>query len=89
MGETDSSQLGDKDSPDSGPLTVRLRIGKGNQARELEVSLAKPMRLGRTDPAQDIYPEIDLTTRLAIQAGLETRDLRSITLARLVRMVRK
>ena len=34
-------------------------------------------------------PEMDLTTRLAVQAGLKTRDLKSVTLATLVKKVRK
>lgn len=41
--------------------------------------------------AADAYqgPESTLATDLAVQAGLKTRDLKSVKLARLVRMVRK
>ena len=52
------------------PLTVHLRVGKGEQVRELEVSLVKPIRLGRNDPAQDIFPEIDLTDSMAREHGV-------------------
>ncbi len=53
-------------------LTIRLRIspldsspdrpnGKAVQARELQITLIKPIRLGRVDPREGVYPEIDLT----------------------------
>jgi hypothetical protein len=81
MGETDHPLVGDVDLPNPEPLTVRLRVGtlrpslagsngKGDQVRELEVTLTKPIRLGRIDPAQDIYPEVDLTTDLALEQGV-------------------
>lgn len=62
----DSSQSGDMSSRE--PLTIRLRIGASSSPgrdsdppRELVVSLVKPIRLGRIDPLQEIYPDIDLT----------------------------
>ena len=70
LGEADPSLVGAEDLLDAESLTIRLRIGKGNQARELEVSLVKPIRLGRNDPAQDLYPEIDLTDSLAREYGV-------------------
>jgi len=54
--------------------TIRLRIGSatenGNQIRELQISLAKPVRLGRNDPKHDIFPEVDLTQDLAREHGV-------------------
>jgi hypothetical protein len=56
------------------PLTIRLRIasqaGINSHARELQVSLVKPIRLGRTDPVYDIFPEIDLTQDLGREHGV-------------------
>lgn len=39
-------------------------------AGELEVRLNRPIRLGRMDPNQDIYPEVDLTDYLALEQGV-------------------
>lgn len=58
------------DPPGTGPLTIHLHIGRGNRQRELEVSLIKPIRLGRNDPTQDIFPEVDLTDDLGIEYGV-------------------
>lgn len=55
---------------DTGPLTIRLRISRNGHVRELEVPVAKPIRLGRMDPLQDIYPEVDLTQDLAMEQGV-------------------
>ncbi len=56
------------------PLTIRLRIatqaGMNNGARELQVSLVKPIRLGRTDPMYDIFPEVDLTQDMGREQGV-------------------
>ena len=38
--------------------------------RELEFRLAKPVRLGRIDPSQDIYPEVDLTMDHGFEHGV-------------------
>ena len=70
--------LGDNDGPpprcqgelDAGPLIVRLHISHGDRERELEVPMTKPIRLGRIDPLQDIYPEVDLTESLAMEYGV-------------------
>ena len=56
--------------PDAGPLTLRLRIGQGELTRTLEVSLVKPIRLGRNDPVEHVFPEIDLTVGYARQHGV-------------------
>jgi pSer/pThr/pTyr-binding forkhead associated (FHA) protein len=64
----EKKQLGRK------PLTIRLRIGpcvgKSHQVSDLQVPLARPIRLGRADPAQDIFPEVDLTQYLTRQHGV-------------------
>jgi pSer/pThr/pTyr-binding forkhead associated (FHA) protein len=70
MGETADSPHPDRGVLGIGPLTVRLRISQGDQERELEVPLTKAIRLGRMDPIQDIYPEVDLTEDLALEHGV-------------------
>jgi len=62
----------DTDLLDPDLLTIRLRIsprdcsqdqpnGKAGQGRELQITLIKPIRLGRVDRKEGIYPEVDLT----------------------------
>jgi hypothetical protein len=62
----------DADLLDPDLLTIRLRIsplddaqkrpkGRGGQPRELQIALIKPIRLGRVDPKEGVYPEVDLT----------------------------
>ena len=62
----------DADLLDPDLLTIRLRIspldrsrdrsnGKDGQPRELQIALIKPIRLGRVDPKEGVYPEVDLT----------------------------
>ena len=46
------------------------RAGGRATRRELEFRLAKPIRLGRIDPAQDIYPEVDLTVDQGFELGV-------------------
>ena len=70
MGEGEDLQAIDQNLPGTGPLSIRLHIGHGTRAREIEVSLAKPIRLGRSDPTQDIFPEVDLTDDLGIEFGV-------------------
>jgi hypothetical protein len=69
-GETDDEPHRGRSVLDMGPLTVRLRISQGDQPRELEVRLTKPVRLGRMDPLHDIYPEVDLTEDMALDYGV-------------------
>jgi hypothetical protein len=57
-------------SLETGILRLLLCIGKDATARELEVALIKPIRLGRLDPRQDIFPEIDLTEAHALEQGV-------------------
>jgi hypothetical protein len=42
----------------------------GTRTRELEVPLTKPIRLGRIDPKEGVYPDVDLTTDLAMEHGV-------------------
>jgi hypothetical protein len=62
----------DADLLDPDLLTIRLRIsplfrsrdrpnGRDGQPRELQIALIKPIRLGRVDPKESVYPEVDLT----------------------------
>ncbi len=60
-GEADDSYLKDRGVTLARPVTVCLRVGQGNKVRELEISLVRPIRLGRNDPMEDIFPEVDLT----------------------------
>ena len=68
--EADEVQAKDVSLPEAGPFTLRLRIGEGELAHTLEVSLVKPIRLGRNDPAEHVFPEIDLTAGHARQHGV-------------------
>ena len=70
MGRMRNAQGDDTDLPRIGPLSIRLIIGEGPQKRELEVLLMKPVRLGRSDPARNIFPEVDLTDDLAVERGV-------------------
>jgi hypothetical protein len=61
QGEVGDCQIGDVDLPLARPLAICLRVGQGKKARVLEISLVRPIRLGRSDPMEDIFPEVDLT----------------------------
>jgi pSer/pThr/pTyr-binding forkhead associated (FHA) protein len=59
--------------------SIRLRIsarspdrpeGIKSQMRELEIALIKPIRLGRIDPKEGVYPEVDLTDESAKEHGV-------------------
>jgi hypothetical protein len=69
-GKARGGRAKDADLPETGPLGVRLIIGKGDRRRELEVSLLKSVRLGRSDPTQNTFPEVDLTDDLAMEYGV-------------------
>ena len=69
-GDPRAAQAQELDLPDTGPLSVRLAIGERARRRHLQVSLARPARLGRSDPSQDIFPEVDLTVDLALEFGV-------------------
>jgi hypothetical protein len=70
LGKNRPAPVKDSDLPKSHPASVRLLVGEGDQQRELEVSLVKAVRLGRSDPKQSIFPEIDLIDDLAMECGV-------------------
>jgi len=58
-------------------IAKRSGVGQGNRnrkngtaTRELEVPLTKPVRLGRLDPREGVYPDVDLTVDLAMENGV-------------------
>lgn len=79
LGRVKGSSDGNADFPNSKSLTIRLHIGcnpkKGYQGRELQISLEKPIRLGRSDPVHDIFPEIDLTEDLGREYGISREHM--------------
>ena len=70
LGDVRDIPIKDIDLPLVRPTTVRLIIGTGRRQRELELSLIKPARLGRSDPTQNVFPEVDLTDDLAMECGV-------------------
>jgi hypothetical protein len=74
LGGVNGSHSRDTNLPNTRPLSIRLHIGcgvgKDNQARELHISLEKPIRLGRIDPPHHIFPEVDLTDDLGRERGV-------------------
>jgi hypothetical protein len=59
--------------------SIRLRIsarspdqpeGIKSRMRELEIALIRPIRLGRIDPKEGVYPEVDLTDESAKEYGV-------------------
>ena len=76
MGESTIAHALDLDLPDTGPLSVGLIIGEGARRRQLQVSLVKSIRLGRSDPIQNIFPEVDLTDDLALEFGVSREHAR-------------
>jgi hypothetical protein len=70
MGKLGNARADDMDLPRTGPLSIRLVVGEGTQKRGLEVFLIRPIRLGRSDPARNIFPEVDLTDYLAMERGV-------------------
>ena len=77
MDDLAGADLQEANAPQTGPLSIRLRVNcppcelePPARPRHLEITLIKPVRLGRMDPLHDIYPEIDLTDDLAIEYGV-------------------
>jgi len=60
------------------PIRLRIasQVGTNSHARELQVSLIKPIHLGRIDPTHDIFPEIDLTQDLGREQGVSREHTR-------------
>jgi serine/threonine-protein kinase len=59
-------------------LTTRpiLRLRIGESGREIEITLDDMLLLGRTDPANNIYPEIDLTHENGAAKGVSRNHAR-------------
>lgn len=70
LGKTRPVPVKNSDLAKTHPTSVRLLIGERPRQRELEVSLVKSVRLGRSDPKQSIFPEIDLIDDLAMECGV-------------------
>ena len=79
----------DTDLLDPDLLTIRLRIGTVGSAsqngnlrnypdRELQIAMIKPIRLGRLDPREGVYPEIDLTPHRGEEGGVSRRHAQLI-----------
>ena len=66
----DDLHVGSAKAPEARPWVLRLHIGQEGRIRELEVSLLKPVRLGRNDPQQVVFPEIDLTDHRGKEYGV-------------------
>jgi pSer/pThr/pTyr-binding forkhead associated (FHA) protein len=61
LGRVDEAGAKPRNLSESGPLSLRLLIGRNSGTRQVQVPFARPIRLGRNDPAQAIFPEVDLT----------------------------
>jgi hypothetical protein len=78
LGSSEASPTSPSSFRLSHSFTTRLgESGRGNrdkannaEVRELEVPLTKPIRLGRIDPREGVYPDIDLTADLAMERGV-------------------
>lgn len=55
---------------ESGILQDDRNRENASETRELEVPLTKPIRLGRIDPREGVYPDVDLTIDLAMEHGV-------------------
>jgi hypothetical protein len=69
-GDPEHNQADEDDEFTIGPQSIFLRIGSGRRTRSLAISLERPIRLGRSDPKYQIFPEIDLTSDNGIECGV-------------------
>lgn len=58
----------------TGPLTIRLRIGE--TGRKVEAPLTKAIHMGRLDPANNVFPEIDLSQEQGVEKGISRQHAR-------------
>ena len=56
------------------PQTIRFKIG--DNKREVAVSLAKAIHIGRVDPSSNVFPEIDLTDYGILSKSVSRRHAR-------------
>ena len=59
------------------PPVLRLKIGP--RKRLVEVTLDKPVHLGRLDPSANVYPEVDLTNDGGLEYGISRKHARLYT----------
>jgi len=59
------------------PPVLRLKIGP--RKRLVEVTLDKPIHLGRLDPSANVYPEVDLTNDGGQEYGISRKHARLYT----------
>ena len=57
--ETSAPEAALSPQPSTGPMAVRLTIG--SEKRQAKFTLDKIIRIGRLDPASNVFPELDLT----------------------------
>ncbi len=72
--EGDAPEVGYDVIRQTGPLSIRLKIGESH--REVEVNLAKPVYLGRLDPTSDVFPDVNLTPDGGLEQGVSRRHAR-------------
>lgn len=56
--------------------TVYIRLRIGESGRMVELPLERPLQLGRLDPSQDVFPEVDLTQDGGAARGVSRRHAR-------------
>jgi len=56
------------------PLSIHLEIGEVKRC--VQISLTKPIHMGRLDPGGSIFPEIDLTDYGGVEKGVSRRHAR-------------
>lgn len=69
-----AQENGGQSLPGTGPLAVNLEIGEVKRA--IQISLCKPVHIGRLDPGANIFPEIDLTYDGGAEKGVSRRHAR-------------
>jgi len=79
--ETQQAEPGRPDQAEAGAvarcqgrLCLRLRIGESG--RLVELPLERTLHLGRLDPSQDVFPEVDLTQDAGVAKGVSRRHAR-------------
>lgn len=69
--DTDEFEADASLRPENRAAVIRLKIGEKD--REVEITLSKPVRIGRVDPTSDTYPEIDVTDSGATAKSVSRR----------------
>lgn len=71
MGDTLEIESAARPQPGLAPAAIRLRIGP--EKRVVEMSLEKPILIGRGDADSNIFPEIDVTDDIAPDKSVSRR----------------